>query len=98
MLWANDDLDLPNTYYSALVQLSSFEKNLSDDENFRSEDSKNINDDVEKGYVFWVVNPKDPSQRSKREWYLPHHPKINPNKPAKIRSVLNGGANYKEIH
>ena len=90
MLWAIDDLDLPNNYYSALVQLKSLEKMLSKDEEFRSKYSKNINDDVEKGYVFRVENPKDPSQQSKREWYLPHHPLINPNKPGKIRRVING--------
>ena len=92
MLWANDDLDLPNNYYSALVQLKSLEKRLSKDEELRSKYSKNINDDVEKGYVFRVENPKDPSQRSKRE--LPHHPVINPNKPGKIRRVLNGAAKF----
>ena len=67
MLWANDDLDLPNNYYSALVQLKSLEKRLSKDEELRSKYSKNINDDIEKGYVFRVENPKDPSQRSRRE-------------------------------
>ena len=94
MLWANDDLDLPNNYYSALVQLKSLEKRLSMDEELRSKYSKNINDDVEKGYVFRVKNPKYPSQRSRREWYLTHHPVINPNKPGKIRRVLNGAAKF----
>ena len=77
MLWANDDLDLPNNYYSALLHLKSLEKRLSKDEELRSKYSKNISDDVEKGYVFRIENPKDLSQRSKREWYLPHHPVIN---------------------
>ena len=101
MLWANDDLDLPNNYYSALVQLKSLEKRLSKDEEFRSKYSKNINDDVEKGYVFRIENPKDLSQQSKHEWYLPHHPVINPNKPGEIRrqnyktaKFLNGAAKF----
>ena len=76
------------------MQLKSLEKRLSKDKELRSKYSKNINDDVEKGYVFRVENPKDPSQRSKREWYLPHHPVINPNKPGKIRRVLNGAAKF----
>ena len=33
-------------------------------------------------------------QRSDREWYLPHHPVINPNKPGKVRRVLNGAAKF----
>ena len=52
MLWAKDDLDLPNNYYSALVQLKSLEKRLFKNDELWSKYSKNINDDVEKGYVF----------------------------------------------
>ena len=33
-------------------------------------------------------------QRSNKEWYLPHHPVINPNKPVKVRWVLNGAAKF----
>ena len=33
-------------------------------------------------------------QWSNKEWYLPHHPVINPNKPGKVRRVLNGAANF----
>ena len=93
MLWANDDIDLPNNYYSALVQLKSLEKRLSKDEELWSKYSKNINDNVEKGYVFFGVE-ENPSQQSKREWYLPHQTVINPNKPRKIRRVLNGAAKF----
>ena len=91
MLWVIDDLELPNNYYSALAQPESLEKSLSKDDELRSKYSKNISDDVEKGYVFRIENPKDLSQRSKREWYLPHHPVIT---PGKIRRVLNGAAKF----
>ena len=84
LLCAIDDLDLPNNYYSALVQLKSLEKRLSKEEELRSKCSNNLNDNVEKGYVLRVENPKDPSQRSNRDWYLPHHPVINPNNLEKI--------------
>ena len=30
--------------------------------------------------------------RSEQEWYLPHHPVVNPNKPGKVRRVLNSMA------
>ena len=33
-------------------------------------------------------------QRSDKEWYLPHHHVINPNKPGKVRRVLNGAAKF----
>ena len=27
-----------------------------------------------------------------REWYLPHHPVVNPNKPQKVRRLLDGAS------
>ena len=32
--------------------------------------------------------------RSEREWYLPHHPVVNQNKPGKVGRVLNGAAKF----
>ena len=29
------------------------------------------------------------------QWYVPHHPVINPHKPEKVRRVCNAAANYK---
>ena len=40
------------------------------------------------------MNTHDCTNRSAREWYLPHPPVINPNKPGKIRRVLNGAAKF----
>ena len=34
----------------------------------------------------------DPKSRADREWYLPHHPVLNPNKPGGVRRVLNGAS------
>ena len=31
------------------------------------------------------------------EWYLPHHPVLNPNKPGKVRRVCNAASKYKDI-
>ena len=36
----------------------------------------------------------DPRKRSDREWYLPHHPVVNPNKSGKMRRVLNGASKF----
>ena len=35
MLWAEDNIELPNKYFSALVQLKSLEKRLTKDQTFR---------------------------------------------------------------
>ena len=32
-----------------------------------------------------------------KEWYLPHHPVLNPNKPGKVRRDCNAAAKYKDI-
>ena len=32
-----------------------------------------------------------------KEWYLPHHPVLNPNKPGKVRRVCNAASKYKEV-
>ena len=36
--------------------------------------------------------------RSEREWYLPHHPVVNPTKPGKVRRVLNGAAKFNSAY
>ena len=93
MLWAEKSIMLPDNYYSSLVQLKSLEKRLAKDPHLRDQYSKTIEDDLSKGYVI-EVPPHKFSNRSIREWYLPHHPVVNPNKPGKVRRVLNGASKF----
>ena len=86
-------MKLPNNYFSALVQLKSLEKRLSKDDSLRLHYQKTIIDDIEKGYVI-RVELHDPKTLHYREWYLPQHPVINPNKPGKVRRVLNGASKF----
>ena len=79
MLWAEESIMLPDNYYSSLVQLKSLEKRLPKDPHLRDQYSKTIEDDLCKGYVIQIP-PHNFSNRSIREWYLPHHPVVNPNK------------------
>ena len=93
MLWVEDDVALPNNYYSSLVQLKSLEKRLAKDESLKERYAATIKEDLDKGYV--IKTPSSVSNyRSLREWYLPHHPVLNPNKPGKVRRVLNGAAKF----
>ena len=32
-----------------------------------------------------------------KQWYFPHHPVLNPNKPGKVRHVCNDASKYKEV-
>ena len=93
MLWSDNDVSLPNNYYSSLAQLKSLEKKLDKDPLLREKYTETIREDISKGYVI-TVNPHDPSSRAEREWYLPHHPVLNPNKPGKVRRVLNGASKF----
>ena len=97
MLWADEDPELPNNYFSALAQFNSLERRLDKDPELKAKYAKNINEDLTKGYVIKVDQPQEPQQRSKTEWYLPHHPVINPNKPGKVRRVLNGAAKFRGV-
>ena len=93
VLWAEESIMLPDNYYSSLVHLESLEKRLAKDPHLRDQYSKTIEDDLSKGYVIQVP-PHNFSNRSIREWYLPHHPVVNPNKPGKVRRVLNGASKF----
>ena len=94
MLWADDNIQLPNNYFSSLVQLKSLEKRLSRDTTLNDNYASTIREDLEKGYLITVPDAHKVQQRSEKEWYLPHHPVINPNKPGKVRRVLNGVAKF----
>ena len=83
MLWIDSNVSLPNNYYSSLAQFKSLERRLSKDPELRERYAETIREDIRKGYVV-TVEPHDPRKRSDREWYLPHHPVVNPNKPGKV--------------
>ena len=93
MLWAEESIMLPDNYYSSLVQLKSLEKRLAKDPHLRNQYSKTIEVGLSKGYVIQVP-PHHFSNRSIREWYLPHHPVVNPNKSGKVRRVLNRASKF----
>ena len=93
MLWIDSNVSLPNNYYSSLAQFKSLERRLSKDTELRERYAETIREDIRKGYVV-TVEPHDPRKRSDREWYLPHHPVVNPNKPGKVRRVLNGASKF----
>ena len=74
--------------------MKSLEKRLTKDQFLREKYSNTIKEDLDKGYVVMVKDAHKVESRSEREWYLPHHPVVNPNKPGKVRKVLNGAAKF----
>ena len=97
LLWQEDEVKLPNNFYSAMGQLKSLERRLQKDETLRKRYQKTIDTDVNAGYVRKVDQAELNETKDKLQWYLPHHPVINPHKPEKVRRVCNAAAKYQGV-
>ena len=64
MLWAEDNIKLPNNYFSALVQLRSLEKRLTKNQSLREKYSNTIKEDLYKGYVVRTKDAHEVGSRS----------------------------------
>ena len=87
LLWREEEVKLPNNFYSAMGQLKSLERRLQKDETLRKRYQKTIDTDVDARYVRKVDQAELNETKHKLQWYLPHHPVINPQKPEKVKSV-----------
>ena len=96
MLWSEPEPNLPNNYSSALGQLFSLERRFQKDPNLKSLYQQPIDTDVEKGFIK-ILDESEVKGTFGKEWYLPHHPVLNPNKPGKVRRVCNAASKYKEV-
>ena len=96
MLWNEPEPNLPNNFSSALCQLHSLEQRFQRDPKLKELYQQSIDTDVEKGFVK-ILGKSEVEGTFGKEWYLPHHPVLNPNKPGKVRRVCNAAAKYKDI-
>ena len=96
MLWNETEPNLPNNYSLALDQLYSLERRFQRDPNLKELYQQSIDTDVEKRFVK-ILGKSEVKGTFGREWYLPHHPVLNPNKPGKVRRVCNAAAKYKDV-
>ena len=69
------------------------ERRLSKDPELRERYGDTFREDIRKDYVI-TAEAHDPSKRSDREWYLQHHPVVNPKKSGNVRRVLNGAYKF----
>ena len=97
LLWREDEVKLPNNFYSAMGQLKSLEQRLQKDETLKKRYQETIDTDVNAGYVRKVDQAELNETKDKLQWYLPHHPVINPHKPEKVRRVCNASAKYQGV-
>ena len=90
LLWRNAKPHLPNNYSSAVSQLKSLKRRLEKDENLRQRYKETK--DVQKGFVRILDEAELENTKSDLQWYVPHFPVLNPNKPDKVRRVCNAAS------
>ena len=87
--WRDQSTELPSSLPLAHARLQQLKKKLDRDEDLRSKYTDTVEDYITKGYAREV---SEPEPKSKRTWYLPHHPVLNDNKPGKVRVVFDCAA------
>lgn len=89
LLWANEDVKLPDSKQLALKRFYNLETKLKKDKKLALDYSQQINRLIELGFA----EEFDESNGSKDVgWFLPHFAVINPNKPGKVRLVFDCAA------
>ena len=78
-------------------QLKSLERRLQKEEALKKRYQETIDTDVNAGYVRKVDQAELNETKDKLQWYLSHHPVINPHKPEKVRRVCNAVAKYQGL-
>ena len=94
LLWKNAKPHLPNNYSSAVSQLKSLERRLEKDENLKQRYKETIDVDVQKGFVRILDEAEIENTKTDLQWYVPHLPVLNPNKPDKVRRVCNAASKF----
>ena len=97
LLWGNSQTSLPNNFALAKSHFLSLEKRLDRNPDLKHRYAESIRIDVEKGYVRKISAEELAEGEKDPQWYLPHHPVVNPNKPEKVRRVCNAASRFCRI-
>jgi hypothetical protein len=92
LLWKKDGETLQNNRVVAERRLTLLERRLQRDPNLAKAYEETIHSDLQKGYIK-MIGPSEEGNQEK-QWYLPHHPVLNPNKPGKVRRVCDAACRY----
>lgn len=93
--WRNSDLTLPNNRELAEKRLRYLKRRLNNDPVLSEKYKDGMSEYLTKGYAEKV--PSDEITSTKKRWYLPHHPVVNPHKPDKVRIVFDCAAQFHGI-
>ena len=78
------------------VSFTHWSEDFKWDQNLKNLYQQSIDTDVEKEFVK-ILNESEVKGTFGKEWYLSHHPVLNPNKSGKARRVCNAASKYKEV-
>lgn len=92
--WRDEDASMPNNYSCALRRLKTIEKKMDSSPHFAAQYSTLVKNLLDKGYAQECDGKED---TSKKAWYLPHFPVVNPNKPGKMRLVFDAAHRYSGV-
>ena len=98
MLW-NDKFksaSLPNSYLMAEKCFASIRNKLRKNPKTHERYAANLREYIVKGYARKML-PAEVEKIGPKTWYLPHHPVFHPNKPDKVRVVMNAAAKTEDI-
>ena len=93
--WAEDNPRIENNYFSAHSQFCSLERRLEKDLSLKARYRDTIKVDLENEYVRKLDEEELGETKDETQWYVPHHPVINPHKPEKVRRVCNAAAKFR---
>ncbi|KAL9972907.1 hypothetical protein ACROYT_G019299 [Oculina patagonica] len=96
MLWKRPDVEFPDNRAMAERRLTSTEKVLKRDHALANKYKEIIDGYVTKGFAR-KLTPEEAAVPVKKQWFLPHHPVLNPNKPGKVRMVMDARAKYNGV-
>ena len=91
LLWKDPSVHFPDNRVMAERRLISTERALRRDHTLAEKYKDIIEGYVAKGYAR-KLSPEETAVRSSKQWLLPHHPVSNPNKPGKVRIVMDAKA------
>ena len=92
LLWKKNGGSMQNNRTVAEHRLALLERRLQRDPNLAEAYKETIYSDLEKGYVKRIVLNEGATEE--KQWYLPHHPVLNPNNPGKVRRVCDAACRY----
>ena len=96
-LLREQDVKLPNNFYTAMGQDNFLERRLHKDDMLQKLYVETIDTDVKAGYVRKFKQVEINETRDELQWYLLHHLVINLHKLRKDRRVCNAAAKYQSL-